>query len=71
MAEGYLLGKTGGGARTIQNANVGLYFTVEGTIPPNTYVELENGKIKIASRSIFGLTKTKCSAEKAGRVWIL
>lgn len=71
MAEGYLLGKTGGGARTIENANVGLYFAVEGTIPPNTYVELEDGKIKIAGRSIFGLTKTKCSAEKAGRVWIL
>lgn len=72
MGEGYAVGRKGGIPRKVLNARVGLYYTASEVLPANVYVELDaNGKLIRSEKKIFGLTKTKCSPDKAGRVWML
>lgn len=57
----------------ITNGTSAMYLTNSGTISPNRFVTITNGKIDAATSetNIDGILVTEATTEKAGKVYIL
>ena len=60
-----------GGALTIENGTLATYLSNSGTIEANTFIQITNGKVEVATTQIDGVTVSKCTTTTAGKVYVL
>ena len=70
MIGGVETSKGAGGIEVI-NGTLTTYLSNSGTIEANTFIQIVNGKVEVASTQIDGVTVTKCTTTSAGKVYIL
>lgn len=61
----------GAGAIQVVNGTLTTYLSNSGTIDANTFIQIVNGKVEVATTQIDGVTVSKCTTTRAGKVYVL